>query len=206
MNFLRAMLIGLAFFGSSPVMAATLYLNEALELLLADGVPMHSRLLRSVGNIELAAGRHQLVFLAHVAHGDLADSAADKPLYIVAMFTTAQARQLRFALPMLLTRADVGQFARQPTLTLFDEHNAQLYAAYRRIEVGQEGLITAWRNYTSQYGPAFPLAAEHAGAGEAQEVDCRPPPLIAGNHTLGQIQQILRFWFLPAKDPACIQC
>jgi|GEM_PF-1899206 uncharacterized protein YccT (UPF0319 family) len=201
MSILRAMIICMAFFGSLPVMATTLYLNEALELLLADGIPMRSGLLRNVGNLELAAGRHQLVFLAHIANDALAGPAANKPIYIVAMFNTTRARELRFQLPPLITPANVGQFARQPTLILLDEHNTQLNAAYSSIDVDEEGVIIAWRNYTRQYGPIFPLSEKHVGATGNQSDDCVPSPLIADDHTLGKIQQILRFWFLPAKEP-----
>ncbi|XBS71108.1 hypothetical protein ABK905_09060 [Acerihabitans sp. KWT182] len=56
MKFLHAIVMGISFFASLPAAATTLQLPQALELLIVDGSPVNSTLLRGAGSLELTRG------------------------------------------------------------------------------------------------------------------------------------------------------
>jgi len=158
MNFLHVIIIGISLFTGLPALATTLQLPPTLELLIVDGISVSSILLRGAGSLELTQGDHQLVLTLSTKAYDGHDRLGTyRPFYLIVLFDTWNARRLRFQLPPLATEAEIDHFISLPALTLLDEYDDPVNAAFSRLPVGSEGVMAALRNYDSQYDAALPV-------------------------------------------------
>jgi uncharacterized protein YccT (UPF0319 family) len=198
MNFLRVIVIGISLFTGLPALATTLQLPQAMELLIVDGTPVNSILLRGAGSLELAQGGHQLVFtLNRRAYHDYDRLGIYRPFYLIVLFDTWNAHRLRFRLPPLTTRDEIDHFISLPVVTLLDEHDAAVNAAYSRLPVGNEGVMAALRHHEREYGATLPMPPRLPAPNESPAADAWiASPL--QNSTAAHIEQMLRFWFLPS--------
>ncbi len=200
MNLLRVIVIGINLFAGLPAFATTLQLPQSMELLIVDGTPVSSTLLRGAGSLELSQGGHRLVFtLGKKAYDGHDRPGALRPFYLIVLFDTWNARRLRFQLPAFSTRTDIDRFINLPVLALMDEHDAPVDMAYSRLPVGDEGLMAALRNHDRQYGAIRPIPPDRPCRGDNPASDAwGASPLREG--AAGQIEQMLRFWFLSSGD------
>ena len=164
MKIWRVLVIGLCLLFGLPVSATTLLLPDAIELVIVDGVTVNRTLLRSADSLELAKGRHQLLFKLNenaLAGQNKTDTA--KPVYVIAHFDTGDARRLQFQLPSLTTREDVEHFLSQPALLLLDEHGMAVSATYRRVPAQGAGPLSPMGKPSIVYRPATPLPMRPRG-------------------------------------------
>lgn len=202
MRFLLALVIGIGLLSGFPALATTLRLPEEMELLIVDGKPLGSTLLRGADSLELAQGRHQLVFtVASVGSEPPGSPHAYTSPYIVAQFHTHNARQLIFQLPVLTLPAERDRFSHQPLIRLTDEHGAAVDATFNRLTTDSSALTDALRRYNLDQGlarPSPPPAGD--GSGGHTGISGSAPVSPTGGVGAGQIEQMLQFWFLQADD------
>ncbi len=161
MNFLRVSIIWVSLFIALPASAISLQLPPSMELLIVDGTPVNSILLRGADSLELTQGQHQLVLTLSKKTYDSHDRLGSfRPLYLIVLFDTWNARRLRFQLPTLTTRDEIDHFISLPVLALVDEHDAPMNAAFSRLPVGSEGVMAALRYHDGEYGATLPVPTE----------------------------------------------
>ncbi|XBS71849.1 hypothetical protein ABK905_09055 [Acerihabitans sp. KWT182] len=114
-----------------------------------------------------------------------------RPFYLVVLFDTWNARRLRFELPSLATGDEIDRFISLPVLALLDEHDMPVNAAYGRLPVSSAEVAAALHHHDGQYSGGVP---QRAGPRRGQPAAAQ----LAGDDTAGQIEQMLRFWFLPS--------
>lgn len=154
MRFLIALIIGIGLFSSRPALATTLRLPEEMELLIVDGAPLGSSLLRGADSLELERGRHQLVFtVSRKESGAGENRQTYTSSYIVAQFHTRDARQLTFLLPALTTQSEREHFSRQPLIRLIDQNGAVVEAVFSRLPSDGAALMDALRRYNINQNP-----------------------------------------------------
>ncbi|WP_413730709.1 DUF2057 family protein [Sodalis sp. RH22] len=154
MRFLIALVLGIGLFAVFPVLATTLRLPAEIELLIVDGAPIGSTLLRGADSLELARGRHQLVLtVSDRGSAATASRHAYTSPYIVVQFHTRNARQLTFQLPPLATPEQRDRFSRQPLMRLIDQNGDAIDTTFSRLIADREALLDALRGYNLNREP-----------------------------------------------------
>ncbi|NDL61983.1 YccT family protein [Acerihabitans arboris] len=203
MRFMPAVVIGIGLLAGIPALATTLRLPEEMELLIVDGKPLGSTLLRGADSLELEQGRHQLVFIITKVLPDATGSPRKYTSpYIITQFTTQYARQLIFQLPTLATSADRDRFSHQPVIRLQDQRGVAVDATFSRLNTDGQALMDALHRYNLSLGLAQAIPPPTAGAGNGSAAGSTPitvPP--AAGAGMGQNERMLRFWFLQADEP-----
>lgn len=186
MRVLFALVLGVGLLIGFPTLATTLRLPEEIELLIVDGKPLGSTLLRGAGSLELEQGRHQLVLIVTKKLAETDGQHKYASPYIIVQFHSQNARQLIFQLPSLATGAERERFERQPAMALVNQNGESVGATFSRLSADRQVLIDALHQY-------------NLNQSLAQTV----PQPTAENPTaypLGQSEHMLKFWFLQADD------
>ncbi len=187
MNILHAVVIGISLIIGLPALATTLRLPDEIELVVVDGKPLGGTLLRGADSLELEKGHHQLVFAVGKARDKSQPLPPANPLpLMVALFHTHNARQLSFRLPALNTPAEREAFSRRPAIALVDQNGAAIDATFTQLSPDESAVMAA----LGGYNPG------QAGIADQTATAAAPP----GKAGVGQIEQMLRFWFLQADN------